>query len=91
MIPHARNDDPITSHAAAARVGEFTQAHMAIIRASLLGDGPGTYEEVARRTGLRPDQVWRRLSDMDRRGLAAPTGDYRPGSAGRLQRIWRAA
>lgn len=86
----ARASDPGTSKAAAARVKEFGADFCSIILDELR-NGSGTYEELAQRTGLRPDQVWRRLPDLEKRGLAVATGDERRGSAGRNQRVWRCA
>ena len=86
----ARLDDPATSKAAAKRVGEFGTDFCTVILAELR-KGEGTYEELAYRTGLRPDQVWRRLPDLEKLGRAFATGEERRGSAGRSQRVWRAA
>ena len=61
-----------------------------IIYIELKLNGSGTYEELARRCKLRPDQVWRRLSDMGTYGYATPTGYKRKGSSGRYQRVWMA-
>jgi len=43
-----------------------------IIYMELKLNGSGTFEELARRCKLRPDQVWRRLSDMEDQGFAEP-------------------
>lgn len=80
-----RKGDPETSKEAAQ------SAPVGLIERILeeLKNGPGTYDELATRTGLRPDQVWRRLSDAHRKGLAIPLEETRPGRSGRLQRVWR--
>lgn len=87
---HARNTDPGTSHAAAAALHQFSGKLQDKLLDELAKNGPGTYEELAARTGLRPDQVWRRLSDMGKRGTAVPTDIERRGTSGRMQRVWRA-
>lgn len=85
----ARTDDPSTSKQAAARVSEFANNFISVIYESLKR-GDATFEELAARTGLRPDQVWRRLPDLEKLGFAQATEQTRRGSSGRQQRIWRA-
>jgi len=85
----ARAGDPLTSHDAAESVETFaTKFRYYILRE--LRNGPGTFEELAKRTGLRPDQVWRRLPDLEKEGLAFPTAETRRGVSGRQQRVWQA-
>jgi predicted ArsR family transcriptional regulator len=84
---HARNTDPETSHAAAARIEPSGARHRARIMA-VLERGPGTFEEIALRAELRDSQVWRRLPDLQKLGFAEPTGEERPGASGRFQRVW---
>jgi predicted ArsR family transcriptional regulator len=60
-----------------------------IIYIELKLNGSGTYEELARRCKLRPDQVWRRLSDMEDQGFAEPLTLRRKGTYGRYQRVWK--
>lgn len=85
---NARVTDPATSHAAARQL-DFAFELCSIIL-MCLKRRRGTYEEIARRSHLRPDQVWRRLSDLERAGLARPTTETRAGSSGRQQRVWEA-
>ncbi len=87
---HARRGDPATSHMAAARLHLFSGKHAGAIYWELKRHGAGTYEELSKRTGLRADQVWRRLSDLQKRQLAEPTEEIRAGTSGRAQRVWRA-
>lgn len=84
-----RTGDPETSKQAAHRVGEFANTFMAVIYHELK-KGDATFEELSRSTGLRPDQVWRRLPDLEKLGLAQATDLTRRGSGGRNQRVWRA-
>ena len=87
---HARIDDPSTSKAAAESIEDLVKSFMYTIYMELYVNGSGTYEELSRRCKLRPDQVWRRLSDMGTCGIATPTGYKRKGSSGRYQRVWMA-
>lgn len=84
----ARTTDPETSKDAAGRTQSFSGVFKNIIQAELK-KGSGTFEELATRTGLRPDQVWRRLSDLEKEGRAFPTSETRRGSGGRSQRVWK--
>jgi predicted ArsR family transcriptional regulator len=83
----ARSVDPATSKKAAARVKDFSSTFCAKIYEELK-KRDGTFEELAARTGLRPDQVWRRLPDLQKMGLAIPTNQERAGQSGRAQRVW---
>lgn len=85
---NVRSTDPATSHAAAKQL-DFAFELCSIIMICLKRR-PGTFEEIASRTRLRPDQVWRRLSDLEKMGLARPTTETRRGSSGRQQRVWEA-
>ena len=85
----ARTDDPETSKQAAESTRAFAGQFKNIIEAELK-KAPGTFEDIAGRTGLRPDQVWRRLSDLERESRAFPTNETKRGSGGRNQRIWKA-
>jgi hypothetical protein len=85
---HARAHDPATSQEAAQNL-DFAKKFCAIILVALKRR-PGTFEDLARRTGLRPDQVWRRLPDLQKANLARPTSVTKRGSSGRSQRIWEA-
>lgn len=89
--PHtlARAADPETSKRAARSVKKFANDLCSVILAELM-NGEGTYEELAERTGLRPDQVWRRLSDLEKHGKAYATKLEKRGSSGRCQRVWKA-
>jgi len=88
---HARSSDPSTSQEAAESIQNLVKRLIDVIHANLKQNGSGTYEEIARRCELRNDQVWRRLSDMETMGLAKPTDRIRPGSSGKMQRVWEAA
>lgn len=85
---NARQSDPWTSHAAAARVREFATGHIATILDCLERHGPATADEIASRVGLLSHQVNKRLSDCQRKGLARPTGICRLSASNRLERVW---
>lgn len=85
---HARVTDLHTSQEAAQQL-DFAKELCAVILAALK-KRPGTFEDLARRTGLRPDQVWRRLPDLQKANLARPSTVTKRGSSGRSQRIWEA-
>jgi predicted ArsR family transcriptional regulator len=85
----ARLEDPSTSKKAALRVDEFATNICAKIYRELK-EGDGTYEQLAFRLGLRPDQLCRRLPDLQKAGYAEPTDKTAIGQAGRSQRVWRA-
>jgi predicted ArsR family transcriptional regulator len=85
----ARSDDPITSKKAAVRVEEFAENLCSKIYHELKR-GEGTFEQLAERLRLRPDQIWRRLPDLQKAGYALPTEREHHGTSGRAQRVWRA-
>lgn len=85
---NARQADPWTSHAAAARVREFGGGHVARILDCLRNYGPATADEIAQRTGLLAHQINKRLSDCQKRELAQPTGICRLSASGRMERVW---
>ena len=87
---HARSFDPATSHEAAERVREFAAGHCALILQALLDHGPMTPEQVGERVNLDAYQVRKRLPELERAGLAKPTGQTAPTISGRSQRVWRA-
>ncbi len=84
---HARRTDPDTSKAAAEWIPRGHAGHiLAILRAA----GPATQSEIAAEASLLPHQVNKRLADLNRKGLAEPTGATRTGHAGRAEREWHA-
>lgn len=83
----ARSTDPGTSQEAAesAVKSGMVAAHCDLILGALVAHGPMCASEIADATGLLPHQVMKRLSDLGRKQLAAPTGDKIGG-----QRVWAA-
>lgn len=97
-VPRARRSDPLTSHAAAAKVATAVKDHETLILAAIkaAGERGATYKEAAIAARMEPVVVGRRLKGMERQGLIARRllpavdtehGDYeqRNGCA-----IWRA-
>lgn len=84
----ARANDPGTSKAAAKTVKQFSKKRHALILWGL-GIREGTFYDIAETTGLEPSQVWRRLNELERKGLIEPTGGERRGPTGRMCRVWR--
>jgi predicted ArsR family transcriptional regulator len=44
--------------------------------------------EIAEATGIDEPEVWRRLSELEAEAYIRLTGDARPGSSGRAQRVY---
>ena len=87
----ARKSDPATSHLAAERVREFAPTHVESILHVLWKYGPLTVDQIAKLAWLDKQAVNKRLPELQRNGLAAPTGETRPSDSGRLARVWGAA
>lgn len=83
----ARSTDPVTSQEAAESSVKsgMVAAHCDLILGTLRARGAMTASRIAYFTGLLPHQVMKRLSDLGRKQLAAPTGDKFCG-----QRVWAA-
>jgi len=83
LFAAARRTDPPTSHAAAKRA-PVSEHCRRILEA--LAAGPAGQTELARRCGLLPHEVNKRLADLKRHGLAVLTG--RKANGGR-EREWQ--
>jgi len=90
LFAPARRTDPPTSHAAAEQAGGLATRHRRQILAALL-EGPAGQTEIAKRTGLIPHQVGKRLCEMQRDGLIEVTGRELVNETGRREREWRRA
>lgn len=86
----ARRVDPATSKTAAGRAAEFAHGHHAIIVGDLVTRGPGTYVEIAERTGLDRHAVARRLKELERGRVVERMAETRPSPSGRDCAVWRA-
>lgn len=84
----ARTIDPTTSHEAAESIKESANKHMVIIHQTLELNGPMGKDKISAISGLRPDQVWRRLSEMEKLGMVKLTGRTVESFSGRKEREW---
>ena len=84
----ARKADPLTSHMAAQEIKEVAPQHMQLIYNCLLEHGPLGKDGIARLTGLNPNQVARRLPELQKVGMVATTGQTVYSDAGRSEREW---
>jgi hypothetical protein len=82
----ARRTDPATSREP-GRAARLRGQKAAVYEA--LGQGPGSQSELARRAGLIPHKVNKRLSDLEHEGLAEPTGEVVRNDGGFPERVWR--
>ncbi|MEY4345264.1 MAG: hypothetical protein RL032_1096 [Pseudomonadota bacterium] len=89
VYPVARRTDPHTSHAAAHQAKDLAQDHQRAILAALDAHGPMGKDQIGERTLLTGHAVGKRLPELQRMGLAAPTGRRVPSASGRQEREWR--
>ncbi|MEB3196134.1 MAG: hypothetical protein VKP62_02925, partial [Candidatus Sericytochromatia bacterium] len=80
----ARATDPVTSHQAAERAAPAASGQRACVLAVLRQYGDLTYREIDQRLNWHTG-AQRRLPELERLGLARPTGDERDGC-----RVWTA-
>ncbi len=83
-----RKTDPQTSKEAAARVEEFAPSQHQTIIALLKEYGKQTPEQIAAHMGIDAYAVRKRLPELQRQGLALPTGETAKTASGRSQRVW---
>ena len=79
-----------TSSAAHESIKESKQIMYDKITVGLvkLGIG-GTFCEIAFASGLRPEQVWKRLSELQEKGIIYNTGLTKSSTSGRQASIWQ--
>jgi hypothetical protein len=89
-LPLFRRTDPPTSVAAGERARKtfVTGQCRAVLLA--IEAGPAGQTELGRRCGLLPHQVNKRLNDLQRAGLAVPTGREVVNEGGCREREWQA-
>ena len=86
---HARRTDPETSHKAAKVISYKVGSHKAKILAAMGMYGvPMHFERIAEVANLKDQQVWKRLSDLEKDGKIRPTGKTRKTSSGCAARLW---
>lgn len=88
-MPLARHSDPATSHQAAAQAVQLAADQHIVILAAL-GRGPAGADGIAARCRLSGHQVLKRMSELERMGLARLTGKVVLSTSGRQQREWSA-
>jgi len=93
-VSRRRTSDPLTSHLAAKRVGEFEQQVSERILAAMQPYGLTTHE-IADLAGRREDQVHKRMPELERHAKVTVHCDAdgvpytREGPSGRQCRLWR--
>lgn len=94
----AESEHVTASEAAALRVAEFSGTHAARILDALRQRGKLTVDGIARATRIPAHAVGKRLSELERNGLARPARqdgeaalETQPGRSGRQQRVWEIA
>lgn len=89
-LPLARRSDPETSHAAAARVAEFSAGHHAAILAALRGmPCGGTVYEIASAVEIPAHAIGKRMIELQRDGKVRDTGLTSPSPSNRPCRVWK--
>lgn len=91
VVPRARRRDPVTSHEAAEsmKTGAAQQAERVLKALRSLGEAGA--EQIGEVCSLDAYTIRKRLPELQRLGLAAPTGAVRSTASGRSERVWRAA
>ena len=90
FFPRARKVDPTTSQEAATSIKEVAPIHMQRIHECLHEHGPMGKDSIAMALDMNPNQVSRRLPEMQTMGLVACTGKTVKSNSGRQEREWRA-
>ena len=81
---------PITSLLAHESIKESkAEMYLKIIEGLATLRVGGTFDEVAKVTGLKPEQVWKRFSEMKGLQLVFDVGITRPGTSGRNCTVWK--
>ena len=88
---HARSDDIDTSHVSAERAESMAARHKLAIYAAIKADGPQTSDEIARKVGLLPHQVIKRVSDLRNENAVIDSGERRQTRTGRPAAVWKLA
>ena len=86
-FPRVRKNDPITSFEAADNSDNFADKHKTMIIAALTE--PLGKDGIARKAGLDPIQVSRRLLELQKQGKIELTGRKVKSNAGLSEREWQ--
>ena len=88
LFPRVRKDDPVTSYEAADSIKEKAPDHWTEIIECLAKHGALGKDGISSNTTLDPNQVARRLSEMERLNLIKQTGNKVKSNTGRNEREW---
>ena len=91
LFNRARKTDPQTSKDAGEQIADTAPKHFETILEALELNGPMGKDGIAYASGLRPDQVWRRLPEMQKLKLVKLTGKTVESFSGRQEREWSKA
>lgn len=86
-FPRVRTSDPATSHQAAASITDVT-SHYAQILEALSTIGPLGKDGISFYSKLDPNQIARRLNEMQKLGLISLTGKTVKSNSNRQEREW---
>ena len=86
----SRKMDPTTSQQAAQEIRDVAPNHMRKIHECLHEHGPMGKDQIALILGMNPNQVSRRLPEMEKMNLVTPTGKTVGSLSGRQEREWSA-
>ena len=85
----SKKNIPATSKEAKASLSpDYINAVQNKILETLSKIGQGHYEDLAFASGLAPDRVWRRLSELHRMGKIIRTGERKILSSNRMGFVW---
>lgn len=85
-----KRNQPITSVLAHNSIKESKAAmHAKIVEGLEKLKVGGTFDEIAVAAGMKPQQVWKRNSEMVKLGLMFNVGITRPGVSGRSCSVWQ--
>ena len=88
IFNRVRTSDPITSYEAADSAKDLASKHFSMIVDTLKAHGALGKDGIARHSGLEPNQVARRLNEMQKIGLIHLTGKTVKSNSGRNEREW---
>jgi len=86
-FPRVRTSDPATSHQAAASIADVS-SHYAQIMEALSTIGPLGKDGISFYSRLDPNQIARRLNEMQKLGLIRLTGKTVKSNSNRQEREW---
>ncbi|CAB4154029.1 hypothetical protein UFOVP626_55 [uncultured Caudovirales phage] len=86
-FPRVRSSDPATSHQAAASITDV-RSHYAQILEALSTIGPLGKDGISFYSKLDPNQIARRLNEMQKLGLIRLTGKTVKSNSNRQEREW---